>query len=595
MNSLDLYDFTETTPTSSVSGDAAQAAGSGSASAPQPSLEEEVNQVIGQLGSFWGGLRKQSATAFQAARKDFGQVVAQAREEVGKLATVASPTSATGDAQGMGRSTSRSSIDTIRPGDTAEPSSSAEGRISSEEKGKQKEVDPQQDGASNESNTRHGHSRSMSGFFSRIQQTVSIPPQLVDPSSLSQLTQNIQSTIQNATSNVDIQQIRSSLQANIEKLQANPTVVNAEKMAEVYMHKSEELLKGAGEFLKDAVKVVPPESGAVSGGGNLMWDGSDIWSFPSTTGWSGNPEEGRKSGDGAGARLTRADALLLRLKYDPSLLKLDPKKEDAVKDKYATFVKDEVEAKGGMDGETWKKNIEEVCSEKEPDSQGLRTTRDALVPSTMTAGEFWTRYFFRVHQIQDEEEKRKALIEGATQQKEDDFTWDDDEESSASSPVSTKAPIFAKDSSSTPTAAKESKRDGSSASQGKKVAAAAAGASITTGAVAVAASSDPSPRESEDSYDVIDGVKSKETSTVDEEEEDEEEDEDEEEEEDEEEGEEEEEEEDEDEEGEEEEDEEEEEEEEEEESQPEPTKAAKPRKPTTATPAAEDDDDSDWE
>ena len=35
-----------------------------------------------------------------------------------------------------------------------------------------------------------------------------------------------------------------------------------------------------------------------------------------------------------------------------------------------------------------------------------------IVPSVMTRSVFWSRYFFRVHQIRQEEEKRKALVAG---------------------------------------------------------------------------------------------------------------------------------------------------------------------------------------
>lgn len=37
---------------------------------------------------------------------------------------------------------------------------------------------------------------------------------------------------------------------------------------------------------------------------------------------------------------------------------------------------------------------------------------DMLVPSTLSKEEFWSRYFFRAHQITHEEERRKALIQG---------------------------------------------------------------------------------------------------------------------------------------------------------------------------------------
>jgi hypothetical protein len=35
-----------------------------------------------------------------------------------------------------------------------------------------------------------------------------------------------------------------------------------------------------------------------------------------------------------------------------------------------------------------------------------------LVPSELTEQEFWQRFFFRAHQIKEEEEKRKALLQG---------------------------------------------------------------------------------------------------------------------------------------------------------------------------------------
>jgi len=50
MNFLDTFDVA-----TSASPNPEQAA-------EQPSLNEEVNQVIGQLGRFWGGFRKQVCT-----------------------------------------------------------------------------------------------------------------------------------------------------------------------------------------------------------------------------------------------------------------------------------------------------------------------------------------------------------------------------------------------------------------------------------------------------------------------------------------------------------------------------------------------------
>lgn len=49
MNFLDAYDISDPAVTAAQSG-------------PEPSLNEEVNQVVGQLSRFWGGFRKQVST-----------------------------------------------------------------------------------------------------------------------------------------------------------------------------------------------------------------------------------------------------------------------------------------------------------------------------------------------------------------------------------------------------------------------------------------------------------------------------------------------------------------------------------------------------
>ena len=64
---------------------------------------------------------------------------------------------------------------------------------------------------------------------------------------------------------------------------------------------------------------------------------------------------------------------------------------------------------------------------------------------------FWTRYFFRVYQIEREAERRKALLQGefqgqfgplpvfnkrlGTSDSEDAFSWEDDEEEPSSAPA----------------------------------------------------------------------------------------------------------------------------------------------------------------
>jgi len=91
------------------------------------------------------------------------------------------------------------------------------------------------------------------------------------------------------------------------------------------------------------------------------------------------------------------------------------------------------------------------------------------------------RYFFRVNQIEREEGKRKALLEGARQDgDDDDFTWEDDEEEDHPTPAGTLESKARNDASETSTL---KGRDAES--------------------LTVPSTRTHSPRESEDSYDVV--------------------------------------------------------------------------------------------
>jgi hypothetical protein len=89
-----------------------------------------------------------------------------------------------------------------------------------------------------------------------------------------------------------------------------------------------------------------------------------------------------------------------------------------------------------------------------------------LVPGELTEDEFWTRYFFRVHQIDQEEERRKVVLAGeysldllssgpltyddlaGPTDQDDDFSWEDDDEDAApkaeASPIPT-GPVLNRD------------------------------------------------------------------------------------------------------------------------------------------------------
>lgn len=159
--------------------------------------------------------------------------------------------------------------------------------------------------------------------------------------------------------------------------------------AEEYVHKSEALLKEAGEFLKDAVKVVPPE-GQEGSSTEFMFDGTDIAFMPPTVGsfgpsnrdflFSNRKGKGRETAAQAQHRLagTRAAAMLAQLKRDPDLLKADPAAQEGVREAYEEWLKAEVSSKeGGMDNSFWSQRIKTALGQAD-DGKVLEATLNAL-------------------------------------------------------------------------------------------------------------------------------------------------------------------------------------------------------------------------
>ncbi|RDB30387.1 hypothetical protein Hypma_006991 [Hypsizygus marmoreus] len=215
--------------------------------------------------------------------------------------------------------------------------------------------------------------------------------------------------------------------------------------AEEYALKSEALLreavKEAGEVLREAVKILPPEDAQTSAG--LVWDGSDMWSLPlepsdpSSPTPPGNsqaslPRSSRGYADAQDAVATRAESLLRRI---------DTKA-------------------GGIEGDERSTKISALLQEPGA-GEALKNTRDTLVPSELAESEFWKRFFFRAHEIEVEEEKRKAIIEGTLE--EEDFTWEDGEDDAValSDAASSTAPQLVQDGNRTLLApARESSEEG---------------------------------------------------------------------------------------------------------------------------------------
>jgi hypothetical protein len=191
--------------------------------------------------------------------------------------------------------------------------------------------------------------------------------------------------------NLDVTQIRSSLVQNIQKNLQGVNLKQAEKLAEEYLKKSEGLLAEAGEFLKDAVKVVPPEEGDGSGIG-MAWDGSDMYSFSTSTANNLPADEvifdqsssflgGTRGASSEVIRAQRKDALMRRLRSDKELLLVDPAAEAeslARRESFKAFVEHEIEGRGGVEGDEITKMIWQELGPEAKDAEVLKATRDAL-------------------------------------------------------------------------------------------------------------------------------------------------------------------------------------------------------------------------
>ena len=250
---------------------------------------------------------------------------------------------------------------------------------------------------------------------------------------------------------MDFTQLKSTLTSEIQRVQGALTRAQAEE----YVHRSEALLREAGEFLKDAVKVVPPEDredGVFYP--DVVLDGSQVVVMPPTVGsfgpgnrdflYSGPGGSGTVKGKGKGVAAsararaaglvgTRAAAMLAQLRQDPEELKRDPSLEEGTKDAYDAWVKEHITSQaGGLESEVWTKRIKDALADGE-DGKTLGATKDTLgtsihylfthfvltlsiiicsVPSVIDSNTFWMRYFFKARQIEKDEEKRKALLAG---------------------------------------------------------------------------------------------------------------------------------------------------------------------------------------
>ena len=214
-------------------------------------------------------------------------------------------------------------------------------------------------------------STSTSTLFSRLQSA--LPPNIV-----ATVQNNLPGSLKHASENIDFSQLGTNLLSEFQRVQG---VTRAQ--AEEYVLKSEVLIrdamKEAGEVLRDAVKVIPPDQAGSNEG--LIWDGTDMWMLPADSSDSTGKEVATGSTRNAEAQsavATRAEALLRRLKRDPAILRHDPEADEGNRDEYRAWLEREVNSKeGGIDGQEWKDKIAAVLEEP-LDGPALMELRDML-------------------------------------------------------------------------------------------------------------------------------------------------------------------------------------------------------------------------
>jgi hypothetical protein len=290
----------------------------------------------------------------ETAGKDFSGVVVQARKELSKLTTVEEPKDlkdpeTTNDTDTVS-STAGSSTDA--PPTTEEPSTAVSSPTDKE--------------------TPTTSTNSTTTLLSRLQSA--LPPNIV-----ATVQNNLPDSLKQASENMDFSQFGSNLMSEFQRVQG---VTRAQ--AEEYVLKSEVLIrdamKEAGEVLRDAVKVIPPDQ---AGNQGLIWDGTDMWMLPAELSGSIGREEDDATGssrnvEAQSAVATRAEALLRRLKRDPAILRHDPEADKGTRDEYHAWWEGEVNTQeGGIDGQEWARQIAAVLEEP-VDGPALKELRDML-------------------------------------------------------------------------------------------------------------------------------------------------------------------------------------------------------------------------
>jgi hypothetical protein len=252
------------------------------------------------------------------------------------------------------------------------------------DKGKGKEVIAGDDKTeSGSSSTSLPTAKQTQAFFKNLQSTLATEANQIN-ANLGSLQKTLSESIANNPSlaqinRANISTLSSTIQQNLEKAGTKINLRQAEKLAE-------DLLGEAGSFLKDAVKVVPPEEG--SGSYTYSWDGTDVGVYGSGEDGSNNKstvlfDRASMAGNDLSRSQLRLNALLRRLRTDVELLSQDPSAASETKarqDAFAAFKRDKIEGAGGYEGQDVQKLVwaEMGPEANDTDVEALKKTKDAL-------------------------------------------------------------------------------------------------------------------------------------------------------------------------------------------------------------------------
>jgi hypothetical protein len=252
------------------------------------------------------------------------------------------------------------------------------------DKGKGKEVNTGDEKTeSGSSSTSLPTAKQTQAFFKNLQSTLATEANQIN-ANLGSLQKTLSESIANNPSlaqinRANISTLSSTIQQNLEKAGTKINLRQAEKLAE-------DLLGEAGSFLKDAVKVVPPEEG--SGSYTYSWDGTDVGVYGSGEDGNNNKstvlfDRASMAGNDLSRSQLRLNALLRRLRTDVELLSQDPSAASETKarqDAFAAFKRDKIEGAGGYEGQDVQKLVwaEMGPEANDADVEALKKTKDAL-------------------------------------------------------------------------------------------------------------------------------------------------------------------------------------------------------------------------